>query len=175
MGKAGVGFAAEAEADWLRCGGGAEDEGDEDEPESKVAVQLEALNLPDVWTAGYTGKGVGIHDLSPGANHELQTDRKGLIWFSDIVNDAVGYLDPKTAEIRTYPAPKVKGRERNGSLYGFVMAPDREHVWYSEVAIGHLGSFNTRTRKFEDSIVLPESSGPRRIAISDDGILYAAL
>lgn len=122
-----------------------------------------------------TGKGVGIHDLSPGANHELQTDRKGLIWFSDIVNDAVGYLDPKTAEIRTYPAPKVKGRERNGSLYGFVMAPDREHVWYSEVAIGHIGSFNTRTRKFEDSVVLPESSGPRRIAISDDGILYAAL
>jgi streptogramin lyase len=122
-----------------------------------------------------TGKGVGIHDLSPGANHEVLTDRKGLIWFSDIVNDAVGYLDPKTSEIRTYPAPKVKGRERNGSLYGFVMAPDREHVWYSEVAIGHVGSFNTRTRQFEDSVVLPENSGPRRLTISDDGILYVAL
>jgi virginiamycin B lyase len=121
------------------------------------------------------GKGVGIHDLSAGANHELLTDKAGNIWFSDIVNDAVGYLDPKTSNIEIYPAPKVPGREGNGSLYGFVMAPDREHVWFSELAIGRVGSFNVRTRKFEDSVLLPPNSGPRRIAISDDGILYAAL
>ena len=42
------------------------------------------------------GKGVGIHDLSAGANHELLKDKAGNIWFSDIVNDSVGYLDPKT-------------------------------------------------------------------------------
>jgi streptogramin lyase len=122
-----------------------------------------------------SGKGVGIHDLGAGANHTLLTDKAGRIWFSDIVNDAVGYLDPKTKKIEIYPAPKLKGREGNGSLYGFVMSPDREHVWYSEVAIGHIGSFNVKTRKFEESIVLPANSGPRRIAINEDGILYAAL
>ena len=122
-----------------------------------------------------SGKGVGIHDLSAGANHELLTDKAGNIWFSDIGNDAVGYLDPATKQIGIYPAPKVKGREGNGSLYGFVMSPDQEHVWYSELAIGHIGSFNVKTRKFEDSVQLPLNSGPRRIAISEDGILYAAL
>jgi virginiamycin B lyase len=121
------------------------------------------------------GKGVGIHDLSAGANHELLTDKSGKIWFSDIGNDAVGYLDPKTKKIEIYPAPEVKGREGNGGLYGFVMAPDREHVWFTELNIGRIGSFNVRTRKFEDSVLLPVNSGPRRLAISDDGILYAAL
>jgi streptogramin lyase len=121
------------------------------------------------------GKGVGIHDLSNGANHQVLTDKAGNIWFSDIVNDAVGYLDPKTGKIEIYPAPKVKGREGNGGLYGFVMAPDREHVWFSELNIGRIGSFNVKTRKFEDSVLLPLNSGPRRIGISDDGILYAAL
>ena len=121
------------------------------------------------------GKGVGIHDLGAGADHELLTDKAGNIWFSDIVNDAVGYLDPKTSKIEIYAAPKVPGRERNGSLYGFVMSPDQQHVWFSELSIGRIGSFNVRTRKFEDSVLLPENSGPRRLAISEDGILYAAL
>jgi virginiamycin B lyase len=121
------------------------------------------------------GKGVGIHDLGAGAQHTVLPDKRGRIWFSDIVNDAVGSLDPKSGKIEIFPAPKVKGREGNGSLYGFVMASDREHVWYSEVAIGHLGSFNTRTKKFEDSVVLPANSGPRRIAIDDQDVLWVAL
>ena len=121
------------------------------------------------------GKPSGIHDLSNGPNHAVLTDKSGKIWFSDIVNDAVGYLDPKSGAIEFYPAPKVKGREGNGALYGFVMSPDREHVWFSELNIGRIGSFNVKTRKFEDSVLLPMNSGPRRIAISDDGILYAAL
>ncbi len=121
------------------------------------------------------GRMSGVHDLGAGADHALLTDKAGLIWFSDIVNDAVGSLDPNSGKVEIHPAPKVKGREGNGSLYGFVMAPDREHVWYTELAIGHVGSFNTRTRKFEDSIVLPPNSGPRRIAINENGILYVAL
>lgn len=144
---------------------------------TSVVAQLDVTNntwktFPMRTTAG---KGVGIHDLGAGADHELLTDKAGNIWFSDIVNDAVGYLDPKTGNIEIYPAPKVPDRERNGSLYGFVMAPDQEHVWFTELAIGRIGSFNVRTRKFEDSVLLPLNSGPRRIAISGDGILYAAL
>jgi streptogramin lyase/cytochrome c551/c552 len=121
------------------------------------------------------GKPVGIHDLTAGANHELLTDKAGRIWFSDIVNDAVGYLDPKNGKVEIYPAPKVKGRERNGGLYGIAMSKDRDRIWYSEVNIGHVGSFNVRTRKYETSIVLPENSGPRRVAIGDDDTLYVAL
>ena len=121
------------------------------------------------------GKGVGIHDLSAGANHTLLTDKQGLVWFSDIVNNAVGYLDPATGKIGIYPAPAVPGRRANGSLYGLVMSSDREHLWYSHVATGDIGSFNIKTRQFEDSVVLPENAGPRRLGISDDDILYVPL
>ena len=61
-------------------------EGDEDEPESKVAVQLDALNLPDVWTAGYTGKGVGIAVIDSGLS--LHADlRSHTVAFKDFVNE----------------------------------------------------------------------------------------
>ncbi len=121
------------------------------------------------------GKPVGIHDLSAGAAHTLLTDPQGHIWFSDIANNSVGNLDPANGKIEIYRAPEVPGRPGNGSLYGLAMSSDREHVWYSQVAIGHFGSFNIKTRKFEDSVVLPMNSGPRRLAISDDDILYVPL
>ena len=121
------------------------------------------------------GTPTGIHDLSFSTDHTVLTDREGRVWFSDIVNNSVGYLDPKTGRSEIYRAPPIEGRPANGALYGLAMTPDRKHLWYSQLAIGHFGSFNIETRKFEDSVVLPMNSGPRRLAINDQGILFVPL
>ena len=123
------------------------------------------------------GQPVGIHDLSFGYEHELLTDRKGRIWFSDIGNNAVGCLDPKTGVIENYVAPEIPGRPgRQAALYGLVMTGDRKHIWYSQQGIGSFGSFNIETLKFEQSVVLPsQNAGPRRLSISDKDILYVPL
>ena len=122
------------------------------------------------------GQATGIHDLSFGADHTLLTDRDGNIWFSDISNNAVGYLDPDTGAIEIYPAPTVPDRSNAGAaLYGLIMTSDRETVWYSQLGIGSFGSFNTTTREFTTPIVLDENAGPRRLSISDEDILYVPL
>jgi streptogramin lyase len=145
---------------------------------SSVIARLDPAN--DTWKTwpmrtSVGDKPVGIHDLSFGVDHTLLTDRKGLVWYSDIGNNAVGYLDPRNGHIEIYPAPVPAGRTGNGTLYGFAMSQDREHVWFTQMSIGHVGSFNVRTRKFDDSILLPTNSGPRRMAMGDDGLLYVAL
>jgi streptogramin lyase len=139
----------------------------------RLDVQTESwqtwgMKMPD-------GKATGIHDLSFGAEHTLLTDKDGNIWFSDIANNSVGYLDPDTGNIEVYRAPDIAGRPSNGSLYGLVMSSDREHLWFSQLAIGNVGSFNITTRQFEQSEVLPMNAGPRRLALSDDDILYVPL
>jgi streptogramin lyase/cytochrome c551/c552 len=121
------------------------------------------------------GTRTGIHDLSFSTDHTVLADRKGRVWFSDIGNNSVGYLDPKNGRSEIYRAPPIEGRPANGSLYGLAMSPDRKHLWYSQLAIGRFGSFNIETRKFEDSVVLPMNAGPRRLAINDQGILYVPL
>ena len=122
------------------------------------------------------GTPTGIHDLSFGADHTLLTDKAGLVWFSDIVNNAVGYLDPATGEIDHYMAPAIAGRATTGTaLYGLVMTSDREEIWFSQLNIGSIGSFNVVTREFGPSFQLPLNSGPRRLSISDDDILYVPL
>ena len=123
------------------------------------------------------GDPVQIHDISFGYKHELLTDNKGRIWFSDIGNNALGYLDPKTGVVEDFKAPPVAGRTNlYAGLYGLVMTSDRKHLWYSQVNIGSFGSFNIDTLKFEKLVVLPTvKAGPRRLTIDDKDIMYVPL
>lgn len=122
------------------------------------------------------GDMAGVHDLSFGSSHHLLTDRRGRIWYSDIVHNAVGWLDPKSGKAGIYKVPPVPGRAGGEQIYGLVMASDRTHIWYGQLGIGSFGSFNTETLKFETSVQMPDKhSGPRRITISDQDMLYVPL
>ncbi|HTC53060.1 MAG TPA: hypothetical protein VK700_14070, partial [Steroidobacteraceae bacterium] len=122
------------------------------------------------------GPPVGLHDMSFDADHELVTDHHGRIWFSDIVNNAVGWLDPATGKSGEYKIPPVPGRIGGEQVYGLAMSPDRTHVWYCQLGIGSFGSFNTETLKFETHVEFASpTAGPRRMSMSEDGVLYLGL
>jgi streptogramin lyase len=123
------------------------------------------------------GEVLGIHDLSFGYEHELLTDEDGLIWYSDIGNNAVGYFDPENGDAEIFRAPEIAGRPGSGALlYGLIMTSDRKHIWYSQLGIASFGSFNIETREFETRVTLPMAdSGPRRLTISDEDVMYVPL
>jgi virginiamycin B lyase len=126
--------------------------------------------------APVNGHPVGLHDLSFDTRHDLTTDRHGRLWFSDISNNAIGWLDPKSGRGGSYPIPPVPGRIGGEQVYGLAMSPDRTHVWYCQLGIGSFGSFNVETLRFDTHVSLPSpTSGPRRMSMSDDGVLYLAL
>lgn len=122
------------------------------------------------------GGPIGIHDLTFDSSHELVTDSRGWIWYSDIVNNAVGWFDPATGKAAVRRTPPVPGREGNEQLYGIVMSSDRTRVWYSQLGIGVFGSFNVQTQKFETVVTLPDrNAGPRRLAMNEQDVLYVPL
>jgi len=122
------------------------------------------------------GPPVGVHDISFDADHRVVTDSRGRIWFSDILNNKVGWLDPATGKSGEFKIPPVPGREGGEQVYGLAMSPDRVHVWYCQLGIGSFGSFNTETLKFEQHVEFASrNAGPRRMSMSDDGVLYLAL
>jgi len=129
-----------------------------------------------------TGGGVGIHDLSFSSEHELLSDAEGRVWFSDIGNRAVGFFDPVNGETRIWNTPVAESRANDSALYGtasvygLVMTSDRKEVWYSQLGNGVFGGFNIDTEEFIGPFVLPDpNTGPRRITISGDDIMYLAL
>jgi streptogramin lyase len=122
------------------------------------------------------GKNPGIHDLSFGYEHELLTDDQGRIWFSDIGNNSVGYFDPGDGHSAIWPAPPSPGREGRTALYGLIMTRDRNEVWYSQLGNGTIGGFDIENKEYIGPFQLADRhAGPRRITISDDDVVYAAL
>ncbi|MCP5144207.1 MAG: carboxypeptidase regulatory-like domain-containing protein [Gammaproteobacteria bacterium] len=122
------------------------------------------------------GKDPGIHDLSFGYEHELLTDKDGLIWFSDIGNNSVGYFDPRDGKSEVWEAPPSPGRDGATSLYGLIMTKDRKEVWYSQLANGTFGGFDIEKREYIGPFQFPDpNAGPRRITIDDNDIIYFAL
>jgi cytochrome c len=72
--------------------------------------------------------------------------------------------------------PPVPGRVGHETIYGLAMSSDRRHIWYAQLGIGCFGSFDIETRKFETVVQLADANaGPRRIAMSDQDVLYVAL
>jgi cytochrome c len=117
-----------------------------------------------------------VHDISFDPDHQLVTDRQGRIWFSDILNNALGWIDPRSGKTGAFKIPPVPGRVGNEQVYGLAMSPDRKHVWYCQLGIASFGSFNVETSKFETHVEFDSPlAGPRRMSMSDDGILYLGL
>lgn len=119
---------------------------------------------------------VGVHDISFDPDHRLVTDRRGRVWFSDILNNRLGWIDPRSGKTGEFQIPPVSGREGGEQVYGLAMSPDRVHVWYCQLGISSFGSFNTETLHFDRHVEFESrTAGPRRMSMSDDGVLYLAL
>jgi streptogramin lyase len=130
-----------------------------------------------VWQLSLEGdRPPGVHDLTFGSDHELLTDRRGRIWYSDIVNNAVGWFEPRSGKSGIHRVPPIPDRTGGEALYGMVMASDRTRIWYSQLGAGSFGSFNVETLEFETSVQLPDKgAGPRRITLSEKDVLYVPL
>jgi streptogramin lyase len=116
-----------------------------------------------------------VHSFANTSNFQTGFDAKGRLWASlGGVNKLVA-LNPQTGTVETFPAPPTKGDSAFSSgLYGGVMSSDGKHVWFTQLQ-GHLFSFNTETEKIETALEFPRGSGPRRLAIDHNDVIYLPL
>ena len=123
------------------------------------------------------GRSPGIHDLSFGWEHELLSDERGRIWFSDIGNNAVGYFEPNEGNADIWTAPASPGREDFApAMYGLIMNDAHDEVWYSQLRNGTVGGFDISREEYIGPFQLPDpNAGPRRITITEDDMMYVAL
>lgn len=126
-----------------------------------------------VW---YTGNGDGsIGRLDPasgqvtpypvpgaGGPHTIVLDSSGVLWFTLQSGQRIGRLDRATGEIRTW--------RTSGGPYG--IAVDRQgFVWFCRLSGDMLGRLDPQTGKIDD-LPTGRGSGPRRMALGPDGMLW---
>ena len=91
-------------------------------------------------------------------------DKQGIYWFTG-QNGVLGRLDPKTAELKAWEAPRGRGP------YGITLTPQND-VWYVSLAGNHLARLDRETLQSE--IVEPPTpgQGARRVWSDSKGVLW---
>ena len=123
-----------------------------------------------------TGELSGIHDLSFTYDHVVRTDGAGRVWFSDIAEHRRGLHRPEERPARDIPGATDSGTQRRRPALwpGDDGGPQGALVHAAMQSASSAASTSPRS-KFETSVLLPINAGPRRLAISDQGVLYVPL
>ncbi len=116
------------------------------------------------------------HSITTDENFLVRFDLKGRLWTSLIGRNGLASLDPATGivEEHTLPGPEEQSPPVTRA-YGVVMTSDRRSVWFTQVGGHGLGAMNTETGDLEFYKVLSYGSGPRRLAIDENDILWIPL
>ncbi|WP_448507595.1 hypothetical protein [Immundisolibacter sp.] len=125
----------------------------------------------------YDGFPVGhmAHDLSPGPAYRMAFDPRGYGWLTVISHNQVVGFHRDTGEVTDlYDLPLPAGENPiHVSVYGGALSPDG-NFWYAQY-FGSVGRFNTQTRNVDHEVTLPPGSGPHRMVLDENGLLYVSL
>jgi streptogramin lyase len=132
------------------------------------------------WTRVYRfGPNSIVHDIALNSRSEVGFDRSGNVWFTLMNKNKLGRLNAETGETAEFELPLPEGADPAQALYttavyGAVMTSDRRTVWFSQLN-GYLAAFDTEASKVVTKIPFPRGTGPRRMAIDDDDVLWVPL
>jgi virginiamycin B lyase len=131
-----------------------------------------------VWTQNNGFAGIHRIDLATGkwetfepfkglpGNHNLYdivSDSQNNAYFTDFLQDAIGRIDAKTAEITFYHTPTPNSAPRRGQM------DDQDRLWFGEYRADRIGMFDTKTKEFKEWPIPTPWGSPYDVAIDKNG------
>ncbi len=122
------------------------------------------------------GKTFGVtHDFAYNSDRHVQPDADRRIYITDMGMNELWGINVDTGDIQTHRMPLSGGESHFHSLlYGAAFDAPRNRVWWAQL-YGFVGSFDATANVPERIVPFERGSGPRRLAIQDDGILWIPL
>ena len=106
----------------------------------------------------------------PAANaiYQVSPDSQNNAWLGEFRNNYIGRIDAKTGEVKFYPAPTEKSRNRRGRM-------DANDVfWFAEYRGNKLGAFDTKSLSFKEWNMASPWSAPYDLVTDSKGEVWAA-
>jgi virginiamycin B lyase len=80
------------------------------------------------------------------APHDVRTDQKGFIWYSNFVENNLGRLDPRTGTVKEFVYPELKPGFPTGAL---ALEPDADgNLWLAMMFQAGLAKFDVKSETF---------------------------
>lgn len=107
--------------------------------------------------------------------HSLDLDSQGNIWVNDYFGkpERIGVVDARTGKVKTMPIPSADLSEANGLPLPYGLQVDQmDRLWVTMLAANTLVRYDTRTGDSKLYQMPTANSGPRRLGIGPDGIVW---
>jgi streptogramin lyase len=128
-------------------------------PIARVQVEsLESRFLPAVTITAFPVPTTGANVIGTTAGPD------GNIWFTELLGNNIGELNPATGDVTEFPIPKLYSEPQ-----GITVGPNG-NLWFTELA-GPIGEINATTHVMTE-FPLPSDSGPYGITAAPDGNLW---
>jgi streptogramin lyase len=115
------------------------------------------------------------HDFAYNSDRHVETDSHGRIWITDMGKNELWALNIESGEIEKFRQPLSPGESHFHSLlYGAAMETGTDRVWWAQL-YGYVGAVDSTNSTTDRIVPFEKGAGPRRLAISDDGILWVPL
>ena len=122
------------------------------------------------------GKTFGVtHDFAYNSDRHVQPDANRRIYITDMGMNELWGINVDTGTVETHRMPLSGGESHFHSLlYGAAFDAPRNRVWWAQL-YGFVGSYDATANVPERVVPFERGSGPRRLAIQEDGILWIPL
>jgi virginiamycin B lyase len=110
------------------------------------------------------------HDIVIDEDGRVKFDKDGKLWMSIISANSIMSVDLESGTTADYKLPGTV----DSRVYGVVGSKDGKCIWYAQLQ-GDVGCFNTETHQVESVVPMKRWENPRRLAITENDILYIPL
>ena len=128
------------------------------------------------WTSGRThqismvdtsSRETKIYDLlTPKSNpYGIVVDQKDQVWWTQMIADKIGKLDPKTQEITEYPVPKLAAPRR-------ITVDSKGNIWFTEWRRSKVGKMDPDTGKITEYAMPQANSDPYDLMVDVEGKVW---
>ncbi len=126
---------------------------------------------PRLWKFSISEQEFKKYEFEGKTSITLAIDNQGKIWFTDIPQSSIGFLNPENQEIKIIKLPALEPANQN-SIPISLVADSEDNIWISVTNKNVLLEYNQDEKTFQSFEIPTKDSGPFALALGNDGNIW---
>ncbi len=135
------------------------------------AVWFSDITNPIVWRFSVDEEQFEQFEFEGRASQILARDHDGKIWFTDLANQNIGYINPKDAETRVIKLPQISPHNVTSTPISLEVDHDN-NIWISIITKGVIMKYYQDSERFEEYRLENMQGGPFALLADGQGRIW---
>ncbi|MFB5597453.1 MAG: CopD family protein, partial [Nitrosopumilaceae archaeon] len=139
--------------------------------DGKGNIWISDASAPRIWKFTIADKTFSKYEFDGQASITLEIDNDGKVWFTDIPESRIGYIDPKTEQVGIVGLDDVFPKI-DRSIPLTIETDYENNIWVSIASKNSIVKYNQDTEEFEQFVLPTKDSIPFAVVQGPDGKIW---